>query len=427
MRAWDPLSRNPYRLLGIPREQKPPQSRSAAVVLACEGLEHVDLTEELLQDCLQRLASDQLGFYRASWFDSTRPLDQLAWLDICERRLADAWRRWSSENHLLSQHNLAVLAQLLWINEPGNQSLWRDCANRWRDLASLTQERGYYQVLEQFTIWQKAHAFELMARGDAAQLRECWRVTALLSSPEEVQAEQQDLLGAELERWQLEMSALRQAILDGVAPDRVTQRFEQAMLPLAQLLQTATSDNLPLAGELRGDLAKFYRLLARSWHDLPEDRAKDYAEAWLEKAVELAPPDLRGEWRAELDHWRVSRYPGEVRPVAVTLVTSAEVEAPRRRLGGILIFLALIGLLWAGSQRRDPMAGMTRIAAQKRADEISQELGDLAQRLSKMPAQIEKAQGPEKQRLLDKQETDRQRRSALVGELSRLRAWLDSH
>lgn len=427
MTAWNPLARNPYRLLGIPREQKPPQSRSAAVVLACEGLEHVDLTDELLQDCLQRLAADHEGFYRATWFDSTRPLDQLAWLDICERRLTDAWRRWNSEPHLLSQHNLAVLAQLRWINQPGDVNLWRDCANRWRDLAHVTRDPGYARVLEEFTVWQKAFAFELMARGDAHMLRECWRVTALLSSPEEVQAEQVDLLGAELERWQLEMAAMRQAIIDGVAVGKVTARFEQTMLPLAQLLQTATSDNLPLAGELRTDLSKFYRLVARAWHDLPEDDAKNYAEAWLEKAIELAPLELRGEWRADLDHWRVSRYPGEARPVAVTMVTAQEAEAPRRRLGGFIAFVALLAMVWAATQQRDPMASMTRPAAQKRAEEISMELGNLAEGLSKMPQQIERAQGSEKQRLIDKQETDRQRRAALVSELGRLRRWLDSH
>ena len=428
MSVWDPLTRNPFRLLGIPREQQPPLSLSSAVVLACPGLDSVELTETLLQTCLQQLQSERLSFYRATWFDSTRPLDQLAWLDICERRLNEAWRRWSSENHLLSQHNLAVLAHLRWMMEPTDHALWRGCANRWRDLATLTQDPGYFQVLAEFRAWQKDQAFVLLGKGDAAQLRECWTVSVLLSSVEEIQAEQLHMLTAEFERWNLELAALRQGLLDGTSVREVTGRYELELMPLARFLQEATLDNLPLAAQFRKDLSLFYRALARAWWDLPEDAAKDYAQAWLEKAVELADEVTRGEWRAELEHWRVSRYPGEVRPANISsLIPGDEARAPRRRLGGILAALGLLAMLWAASHHRDPMAGLTRPAAQKRADEIVQEMSPLAERLSKMPPEIERAQGPQRKAMQDEQQRMQQRLAALKGELMRIQKWLDRH
>jgi hypothetical protein len=427
VKAWDPLSHNPYRLLGIPREQQPPASLSSAVVLACPGLEAVELTQALLQDCQQRLNSEQLPFYRATWFDSTRPLDQLAWLDICERRLSEAWRRWNTETHLLSQHNLAVLSHLRWMMEPDDFALWRECANRWRDLATLTQDPGYYQVITQFRAWQKEYAFVLLGRGDAARLRECWTVSVFLSSVEEIQAEQAEMLTAEIERWDLELAALRKGLLEGVSVQDVTRRFEGEMLPLAQFMQEATLDNLPLAAQFRKDLSLFYRALARAWWNVDSDSAKDYAEAWLDKAVELAPQDKRGEWRAELDHWRISRYPGEVRPVVSTLIPGDEARAPRRRLGAVLALLALLALIWAASHQRDPMAGLTRPAAQKRADEIVQEMSPLAERLSKMPAQIEQTQGSERKAMEEEQARMQQRHAALKGELVRIQKWLDRH
>ncbi len=403
MRAWDPLSSNPYRLLGNPREQAPPHSSATALVLACPGLQEVKLSEELFQDCLARLRSEEVSYYRATWFDSTRPLDQMAWLDVCENRMLEALRRWSSESHLLSLHNLAVLAQLRWILEPDDHALGRECANRWRDLASLTQDPAYQQVVDTFRNWLKEQVTDCLQTGEGAQLREYWHLSVLLSSVEEVQAEQRTLLADDIERWHLKLAAARQALLNGAPVTEVTRQFEIELLPLAQFLQTATHDNLVLAAEFRQDLGLFYRQLARLWHDLPEASAKDYAEACLDKAIELVPEELRGEIRAELDHWRISRYPGQARPAKLTLIPGEEARAPRRRLGALISVVALSALVWAAYHQRDPMAGWTRPAVQHRADEISEEMKPLAIQLSQMPAQVERVRGPERQKLLDQQ------------------------
>jgi len=426
--AWDPLTYNPFRLLGVPREQEPPQSLSTAVVLAVPGLALLKLDEAMLQNCLAQLYSDQLPLHRATWFDSTRPLDQLCWLDICEGRLHEAWKRWSSEPHLLCFHNLAVLAHLRWVNDPENQTLWRDCARRWRELAELTQDSGYLQVLSLFRDWQRERAFELLGQGDALSLRECWSISAILSSPESVQTEQNDLLKADMERWDLDLSALRKELLEGGSVKSVTEKFEEKLLPQAQFLRTCSLDNPALSAQFRKDLGLFCRLLARTWWDVGEEAAKDYAEAWMEKALELAPPEEQAECRADLDHWRLSRSPVEVRPVAAPqLVSVAEAEAPRRRLGIVLALLALIGLIWAASRHRDPMASLTRPAAQKRADEIAHEITPLAQRLASLPGEIQRASGPERQRLEAEQEKTQKRHAALKGELVRLQRWLDRH
>ena len=428
MTAWDPLTLNPFRLLGVPREQQLPHGLSSAVVLACTGLQPVELTQELLTDSLDRLHSEQLPFYRATWFDSTRPLDQLAWLDVCEGRLNEAWRRWSSEAHLLSQHNLAVLAHLRWMIEPESHELWRDCALRWRDLASLTEDPGYYEVIAQFRRWQKEYAFQLLGQGNATELRECWTVSVFLSSVEEIKAEQSEMLTAEIERWNLELAALRKGLLDGITADEVTRRYETEMLPLAQFLQEATVDNLSLAAQFRHDLSLFHRALARAWWAQPDSKAKDYAEAWLEKAIEMAPEESRGEWRVELDHWRISRHPSEARPAPISgLIPGNQARAPRRRLGAVLAVLALIAMVWAAFHQRDPMAGVTVPVAQKRIDEILQELSPLAERLSKMPAEVEAAQGAERKIKEDEMQRMKQRHAALTGELVRLKRWVDRH
>ncbi|MBX3167049.1 MAG: hypothetical protein KF760_06545 [Candidatus Eremiobacteraeota bacterium] len=428
MTVWDPFTHNPYRLLGIPREQGPPRSRETAVVLHVMDLASIEMTDELFEQCLRELASERQPLHRATWFDSTRPLDQLAWLDICEGRPLDAWRRWSSETHLLSAHNLAVLAHLRWLKKPEDLELAKDVSRRWKELAEVTQEPGYLQVIGALRQGLRQRAAELVTRGQSGPLRAIWNLTVLLTSVPEVQAEQMEMLATDLERWNLDMAQLRQALLDGQPVDQITRKFETVLLPQSQFLLQCTADNLEFAGKFRHQLAMFYHQLARGWWDVGEDAARDYAESWLEQAIGLAGPELQESWRADLDHWRVSRRPSLAKPAEMTLIPGEEARAPQRRLGIVIATLCCLALGWAFTHRpRDPMATLTRPAAQQRADQIVAELSPLAEKLAQMPGKIQKAPPAQRKEMEEEQERLQQRYGALKAELVRLQRWLDVH
>lgn len=428
MSVWDPFTLNPYRLLGIPREQALPRVLEAAVVLHVMDLPGAEMTEEVFQICLAELNGERSALHRATWFDSTRPLDQIAWLDVCEGRPLDAWRRWSSETHLLSAHNLAVLAHLRWIKKPQDLELARDVHRRWKELADATQEPGYLQVVALLREELRQRAGALVHQGQSAPLREVWNLTVLLTSVPEVQAEQMELLATDLERWNLDLAQLRQSLLDGESVAEVTQKFELGLLPQSQFLLQSTADNREFSGQFRHQLALFYHQLARSWRDLDEDRACDYAESWMNQAIGLAGPELQETWRSDLEHWRISRIPSLARPAEMTLIPGEEARAPQRRLGIAISALCVLALGWAFlHQPRDPMASLTRPAAQQRADQIVAELSPLAEKLSQMPGKIEKAPAPQRKNLEEEQERLQQRYAALKGELVRLQRWLDVH
>ena len=428
MTVWDPFTHNPYRLLGIPREQSPPRNLETAVVLHVMDLTSMEMTEELFEQCIRELQSERQALHRATWFDSTRPLDQLAWLDICEGRPSDAWRRWSSESHLLSAHNLAVLAHLRWLKKSDDLEMAKDVSRRWKELADVTQEPGYLQVIEALRQALRQLAGELLTQGQSGPLREVWNLSVLLTSVPEVQAEQMEMLAPDLERWNLEMAHLRQGLLDGQPVDQITQKFETYLLPQSRFLLDCTADNLQFAAQFRHQLAMFYHQLARGWWDVGEDGARDYAESWLQQAIGLAGPDLQETWKSDLDHWRVSRRPSLARPAELTLIPGDEARAPQRRVGMILGALCLLALIWAFMhQPRDPMANLTRPAAQQRADQIVAELSPLAEKLSQMPAKIQKAPPPQRKDMEEEQERLQQRYGALKEELVRLQRWLDVH
>ncbi len=428
MTVWDPFTHNPYRLLGIPREQTPPQSVETAVVLHVMDLTSLEMSEELFQRCLLELQSERQPIHRATWFDSTRPLDQLAWLDICEGRPLDAWRRWSSETHLLSAHNLAVLAHLRWLKQPEDLEFAKDVSRRWKELADVTQEPGYLQVIEALRQGLRQRAGELVNQGQSGPLREVWNLTVLLTSVPEVQAEQMEMLAADLERWNLDLAHLRQGLLDHQPVDQITQKFETYLLPQSQFVLQCTADNLEFAGQFRHQLATFCHQLARSWWDLGEDAARDYAESWLEQAIGLASPELQTTWRADLNHWRVSRRPSLAKPAEMTLIPGEEARAPQRRLGMVVAVLCCLALGWAFThQPRDPMARLTRPAAQQRADQIVAELSPLAEKLSQLPDKIQKAPASQRKEMEEERERLQQRYGALKEELVRLQRWLDVH
>lgn len=428
MSVWDPFTHNPYRLLGIPREQAPPRNRETAVVLHVMDLAPLEMSEELFQKCLVELESERQPVHRATWFDSTRPLDQLAWLDICEGRPLDAWRRWSTESHLLSAHNLAVLSHLRWLKKPNDLEMARDVSQRWKELADVTQEPGYLQVVAALRQSLRLRATELLNQGQSGPLREVWNLSVLLTSVPEVQAEQMEMLAPDLERWNLELAHLRQALLDGQPVGEVSQKFEMCLLPQSQFLLQCTADNLEFAAQFRHQLAMFYHQLARGWWDMGDDAARDYAQSWLEQAIELAGPELQQTWRADLDHWRISRRPSVARPAELTLIPGDEARAPQRRVGLVVAALCLMALVWAFMhQPRDPMASLTRPAAQQRADQIVAELSPLAEKLSQMPDKIQKAPAPQRKQMEEEQERLQQRYGALKDELVRLQRWLDVH
>ena len=428
MTAWDPFTHNPYRLLGIPREQAPPKNREQAVVLHVMDLASVDMSDELFAFCLEELQSERQPLHRATWFDSTRPLDQLAWLDICEGRPLDAWRRWNTEAHLLSAHNLAVLAHVRWLKKPNDLEIAKDVMKRWKELADVTQEPGYLAVIGQLRQSLRERVHQLHSKGQSGPLREIWNLTVMLCSIPEVQAEQMEVLAEDLERWNLDMAHLRQALLDGTPPDQVTGKFEMYLLPQSQFLLQCTADNLEFAHQFRQQLATFYLSLARAWWELGTDPARDYAESWLEQAIELASNEFKGAWRADLDHWRVSRIPAAAKPAELTLIPGEEARAPQRRLGFAIAGVIVLALGWAFMhQPRDPMANLTRPAAQQRADQIVSELGPLAEKLSQMPDKIQKTPPEQRKAMEVEQEQLQQRYGALKAELVRLQRWLDVH
>ena len=391
-------------------------------------LASIEMTEELFDECLSELQSERAVFHRATWFDSTRPLDQLAWLDICEGRPLDAWRRWSSESHLLSAHNLAVLSHLRWLKTPEDGEMARDVCRRWKELADVTQEPGYLQVVGTLRQSLRKRASELLGTGQSGSLREVWNLTVLLTSVPEVQAEQLEMLAPDLERWTLDLAHLRQSLLDGEGVDSVTRKFEIGLLPQAQFLLQCTADNLAFASQFRHQLALFYQFLARAWWEVGDAAARDYAESWQEKALELGSPEVQGPWRADLEHWRISRVPSLATPAELTLIPGEEARAPQRRLGIAIAIMTALAMLWAFThQPRDPMAGLTRPAAQQRADQIVAELSPLAEKLAQMPARIEKASGPDRKQIEVEKDRLQQRYAALKDELVRLQRWLDIH
>ena len=65
MTVWDPFTHNPYRLLGIPREQGPPQNQEGAVVLHVLDLAPLDMSEQLFAYCLEELGGQRQTLHRA--------------------------------------------------------------------------------------------------------------------------------------------------------------------------------------------------------------------------------------------------------------------------------------------------------------------------------------------------------------------------
>lgn len=426
MKPWDPISRNPYRLFGIPREQHIPQDIRDCLVLELPALEKIQLTPQLFAASRDALQTPDLPLYRVTWFDSTRPLDQMAWLDVCEGRLQDAWRRWNSENHLLSLHNLAVLAHLRWLARPVDVALWRDCAQRYRELQSLTYDLGYQLVIDKLMEWHRDLAFSLVTSANAELLIQCWAVTLILSDRQTVEAQQTEMLSDDLQRWNVSLAQMRQALLEGAPVDRITRQYEQEPLAQAGFLTQVLLPGTPMASEFDRQLCLFYRLLARGWWARQDGESQAYAEAWLEKALQLSTEELRGEIRAELEHWRLRHYSVEARPAETSLFPAADPQVKQRRWGAIIAALSLIGLLWA-FHRHESMPGMTRPAAQRRADQIVSEMSPLAKRLAELQKDIEHSQGSQQTRLLEEREKLQKRHAALKEELLNLQKWLDQH
>jgi hypothetical protein len=425
--AWDPLSLNPYRLLGIPREAELPKSREEALVLVCPPLVPIPLTEDLFQSSLRALAEDP-QLHSCLWFDSSRPLDQMAWLDIWEGRLQEAWCRWNSDDHQLSQHNLAILAHLRWLGRPEVEEVWQDCAGRYLRLAQESGGAAYLRVIDELNKWHHTQAHLLLRQGKAAQLQVCLRVIALLEGTDAVEQLQLEYLGAEVELWKLTLAQLRQRLLEGVSVAEVSQAFTEGAWKQTQFILSAVLPGTDLDGQLKEQLCLFYRLLARAWFDLAQPQAKDYGEAWMEKALGLAHPDKQAELHQELEHWKRSRQVGQARPAEMTLQAYVDPLPKRKRwLGGVLLVLTFLGLFWAFGRQRQAFPAWTRPAVQKRADQIANELAPMGARLAELDSQMGRSQGEHLERLRQERSELQQRHAHLKKELLKLQQWLDTH
>jgi hypothetical protein len=431
--GWDPLSRNPYRLLGITREASvDPATFRPRPMFQPPVLEAVEQTPEVLNGALEGLANPEyVPFYRATWFDASRPLDQIAYADVLEGRLQEAWYRWSNDRELLSSHNLTLLTHLRWLFQPDDWQSWRACAESWRDLYERNPEPGYALVIEGFQHWTSQLAYQHLTRGNPEGIRRCLLVLRQLSTAAEGDKRQTELLEDDCKKVKLGLATLREQILQDADVGEVTSRFEQEVLPVLNFVLSATLEDSALHGEVRRELCLFYRLLGRTWHahKLNSD-ALVYAEAWLQKALDVAPEDLRGEIRAELEHWRITRIP--VQATAFSQSGPGPEEKVRRGLGGLILFVTLValGATWSSQRPRGLPWGqnLTRPAVVKRIDEILTTISPLAERLAELSVQIERAPNLETRERLRRQHAEvKQKHADLKAELINLQKWLELH
>lgn len=427
--VWDPLSRNPYRILGISRDQAIPSEGQEGPIFQCPGLATLQSVPELVAEARQSLLSQQEGdFAYLTWFDASRPIDRAGYVDILEGRMHEAWERWQKDAQPLSAHNLAILAQLRWLYQVEEWPLARDCAQRWQELAQTQPE--YQQVVRHWVQSLGQQSYHCLGQGDAKGLSRCWSLCEILMDPAQLECEQRELLVDELRRWDFELASLRQALLEDVHPATVNERFLGQTLPLAQLLLTALPTTCQTAKGVRTDLARFYISLARAWRRLPESNthAWDASEQCLESALEQANLELALEIRVELDHWRLARQPREGKPVEVTF-RQIEERPLRIWLGAAIVILSFVALIWAGfHQPKGPyLAGMTRPVAEKRVAQIVNEISPIASRLGQLSGQIANAPSlQQRQQLQQEQEALKRRHQSLKEELVRLQKWLES-
>jgi len=428
--VWDPLSRNPYRILGISRDQTVPVLGQEGPIFQCPGLLTLQSTPELAAEARHALASQPQGgsLFYLTWFDASRPIDRAGYLDILEGRLHEAWERWVRDLQPLSAHNLAVLAHLRWLYQVDEWPLAKDCALRWLDLSQTQPE--YQQVVCNWIQSLGQQAYHCLAQGDAPGLSKCWSLCEILMDPVQLESEQRDLLVDELRRWDFELAGLRQALLEDVSPATVNERFLGQTLPLAQFLLTAIPATSPTARDVRADLARFYISLGRAWRRLPEwnTQAWDASEQCLESALEQASLELALEIRVELDHWRLARKPRQGTPVEVNF-RQIEERPLRIWLGAAIVILGFIALVWAAfHQPMGPyLAGMTRPAAEKRVAQIVDEISPIASRLGQLSDQLANSPDSEqRQKLLREQESLKKKHQSLKEELVRLQKWLES-
>lgn len=431
--GWDPLSRNPYRLLGITREATvDPASFRPRPMFQPPILEVVEQTPEVLSVALAGLANaEYLPFYRATWFDASRPLDQIAYADVLEGRLQEAWYRWSNDRELLSSHNLALLTHLRWLFQPEDWQSWRACAESWRALYERNPDPGYAAVIEGFQHWASQLAYQHLTLGEPEGIRRCLLILRQLSTQEEGDKRQAELLEDDCKKATLGLATLRQQILEDADVGEVTTRFEQEVLPVLNFVLSATLEESALHAEVRRELCLFYRLLARTWHGHKSNpEALLYAEAWLQKALDVALEDLRGEIRAELEHWRLTRIP--VQATAFSQSGPGPEEKVRRGLGGLILFFTLIavGAAWQSQRSKGIPWGshLTRPAVVKRIDEILQTISPMAERLAELSRQIERAPNLETRERLQRQHAEvKQKHASLKTELVNLQKWLETH
>lgn len=419
--CWDPLSWNPYRILGMTRDEGIPDVPGS--VFQCPGLAPLESTAEHLEQARASLQSPQQPFYYATWFDASRSLDRAAYCDVLQGALQEAWQRWSSDPHPLSWHNLAILQQLRWQGSPHDLELARQSLARWKQLYEQHGTESYASVLQDFRRWVAGEADAGLQRGQAAAIRRLWQLALVLLSPEEVELEQRRLFEVEIQRLEVELAGLRSSILECGNLGEVESRFEASSLTTARMIAESCLPGCLLVADLDRQLALFERLLARSWLQLSR---VERAQAWLESALHLAPEDLKGEIRPELEHLRINSRPAVARMVAAPQVPTARGEWLSRLLGLLILLLAVAGLAWSIREPvPDSLGGMNRVAARRRVHAVLQEISPLAQRLARLREQIAAAPPEQRKRLEAEQARLRKRHQELKTELVRLQRWLD--
>lgn len=427
--VWDPLSRNPYRLLGVTTEGDVDWADiHPQPIFQAPGLEVIEPTPELISDALAALANpDHLPYYRATWFSAPRAVDQVAYADVCRGRLQEAWHRWEQDGQPVSRQNLAILAHIRWLYRPEDPAALLECARRWRELYDETQAPGDAAVLAGFVEWTRQEAYRSLTAESAAQVQQALQLLGVLAGAPEVARFEAELLKDDREKATMALASLREQLLSDAAVAQVTTRFESEALPLLNFVMGATLPDTPLFHDMKRDLCLFYRLLARSWH---RHGQKLYGEAWMEKALETAPPDLRDEISSELEHWRVTRV-----PVQATAFSQTSVDPEKRvrvRVGILLVMAAVCVLLvfWWQGRRPEPLPwgrNLTRAAAQKRVDSILDEISPLAARLAELSREIrETANATRRQQLQTEYDAVKDKHEKLKSELIRLQQWLDT-
>lgn len=426
---WDPFSENPFRLLGVARNHPLPTLPDQVRPFSCPGLEAIELDLDRFEKARASLLDPaQAELARATWFDASRPLDEACYADVLEGRMQEAWQRWECDPGPISLHNLAVMAHLrsLYLKEDWTQAY--NCAQRWISLAYL--EPVYGRVIEHWLEWLKNEIHQALTRGDAQALRCCWTVAQWFLEPAIVESEQKVVLADEFRRWDFELAGLRTALLEDVEVARVAQRLEEKARPLANFLLDSLPEESPLARNLRLDLARFFVSLARAWKRQPKasEATLSAAEAALEEALKFADSELALEIRPELERWRLERQPRVATPVQVTLEPAKEFPL-KSWLGAAILALVLMGLVWASKRHSSApvIVGMTRPVAEKRVEQILEEISPLAADLKDLTIQITYCPDPEVRGRLQNQHTElKKKHEVLKEELIRLQRWLES-